>query len=160
MACCALPRYTFPLFLKSRRHTSACMGCCAHPHCIFPASSMEHLKAGGPNLLSVYHKNYFPLVLRLARSFSYAFGPRQGSNFMDRKNDTMHRSIQSGRCKKWWKMTIQLLKLYLELGHLSMYNQWTYTKKRWFFLKKRWKHTLRRSFYHYKTYEKILKSSF
>ena len=30
-------------------------------------------------------------------------------------------------------MMIQLLKTYLELRHLSMYKQWTYTKKLWFF---------------------------
>ena len=59
-----------------------------------------------------------------------------------------------------WKMTIRLLKLYLELGHLSMYKQWTYTIKRWFFFKKQWKHTLRRLFYYYKTYENILKFNF
>ena len=31
---------------------------------------------------------------------------------------------------------MRLLKLYLELGHLSMYKQWIYTKKRWFFFEK------------------------
>ena len=36
--------------------------------------------------------------------------------------------------QKQWKMTIQLLKQYLELGHLSMYKQWIDTKKSWFFL--------------------------
>ena len=85
------------------------------------------------------------------------------SNFMDRTQITSNWSIY--RCKKpmktylnsRWKMTIQLSKLYLELGHLSIYKQWTYTKKLWFFLKKRWNHTLRWSFYHYKTYENILK---
>ena len=33
-------------------------------------------------------------------------------------------------------MTIQLLKLYLELSHLSMYKQWTYTRKQWLFFEK------------------------
>ena len=48
-----------------------------------------------------------------------------------------------------------------ELGHLSMYTQWIDTKKWWFFfLKKGWKHTFRRSFYRYKTYETILKFNF
>ena len=50
------------------------------------------------------------------------------------------------RCKKpmktWlnlrWKTMMRLLKLYLKLGHLSMYKKRKYTKKRWFFfLKKR-----------------------
>ena len=30
-------------------------------------------------------------------------------------------------------MAIQLLKLHFELGHLSMYKQWIYTKKCFFF---------------------------
>ena len=63
-------------------------------------------------------------------------------------------------CKKQWKMMIRLLKLYLELRHVLMYKQWTSTRKWWFFLKKQWKHTLRGSFYHYKTYENILKFNF
>ena len=33
-------------------------------------------------------------------------------------------------------MTIQLLKQYLELDHLSMYKQWTYTKKNGIFFGK------------------------
>ena len=30
------------------------------------------------------------------KDFIYALGPRQGLNFMDRKNDTMYRSLQGG----------------------------------------------------------------
>ena len=33
-------------------------------------------------------------------------------------------------------MTIQLLKQYLDLGHLSMYKQWLNIKKWWFFFEK------------------------
>ena len=52
------------------------------------------------------------------------------------------------RCKEQWKMAIQLLKIYLELGIYQCINNEYTPKNGEFFLKKRWKHTLRQSFYH------------
>ena len=57
-------------------------------------------------------------------------------------------------------MTIQLLKQYLELGHLSMYKQWTYTKKTVFFLKKTMKAYFRAINLSIEIYENILNFNF
>ena len=56
-------------------------------------------------------------------------------------------------------MTIQLLKLYLELSHLSMYKQLAYTKK-WFFFKKMMNTYFKAVILSIKTYENILKFNF
>ena len=57
-------------------------------------------------------------------------------------------------------MTIQLLKLYLELGYLPMYKQWTYTKKWWFFVEKMMKAYFKAVILLIKSYENILKFNF
>ena len=56
-------------------------------------------------------------------------------------------------------MTIQLLKLYLEIGHLSMYKQLIYTKKLFFF-EKIMKAYFKAMILSIKTYENILKFNF
>ena len=55
---------------------------------------------------------------------------------------------------------IQLLKLYLELDHLSMYKQWIYTKKCWFFFWKTMKAYFKVVILSLKIYENILKFNF
>ena len=95
MGCCALPRCAFPVFLKSQGHTSARMSCCAHPHCIFSTSSMEHSRAGEPNLLSFFHKDYFPLVLQLARSFYLYHFARARAKFYGHAKTTFELTLRS-----------------------------------------------------------------
>ena len=57
-------------------------------------------------------------------------------------------------------MTIQVLKLYLELSHLSMYKQWTYTIKQWLFFEKTMKGYFKAAMLSLKIYENILKFNF
>ena len=57
----------------------------------------------------------------------------------------------------------RLLQLYLELGHLSMYNQWIYTKNSVFFLfffEKTMKAYFKAIILSIKTYENMLKFNF
>ena len=56
-------------------------------------------------------------------------------------------------------MTIQLLKLYLELSHLSMYKQLTHAKK-WVFFEKMMKAYFKAAILSIKTYKNILKFNF
>ena len=55
---------------------------------------------------------------------------------------------------------MRLLKLYLKLGHLSMYKQWICNKKWWFFLKKTMKAYFKAVMLSLKIYENILKFNF